>query len=342
MKQNIPRVSVILPNYNHEFFLVQRLKSIFNQSFHAFEVILLDDCSTDESRNILSEYANHPKVSHCIFNNENSGSTFKQWEKGINLAKGEFVWIAESDDFCEDTFLEQLLKPHFTNSGLALSFCQSHKMAVDGEVTGNWITHTSEYGENIFRKSFEMGGNEFIEKYLIHKNVVPNVSAVLFKKKALQKITPLVFEPFMKYNADWFYYVQLLCNSKVAFVAETLNYFRYHENSVIGKAGGESGWLKIYEMELQGRMKMMCYLEKAKPSNLEKIRQEGDVGNFKLENLIIMRYLDEENYGRALKHSSRSPKFLKIILHFLMKRFYKRMILPKILSRNSGIKKKEK
>src|ERR1700754_4049695 len=92
-----PRVSVIVPNYNHERFLQRRLDTIFSQHYQEFEVIILDDRSGDGSLDILRKYSHHPKVSHNIYNAENSGSTFVQWRKGLQLAKGEFVWIAESD-----------------------------------------------------------------------------------------------------------------------------------------------------------------------------------------------------------------------------------------------------
>lgn len=91
-------VSIIIPNYNHAAFLQQRLNSVFQQTYQNFEVILLDDASTDASVAILNEYKDHPKVSHLVINERNSGSPFKQWQKGIALAKGEYVWIAESDD----------------------------------------------------------------------------------------------------------------------------------------------------------------------------------------------------------------------------------------------------
>ena len=93
-----PLISIIVPNYNHEKYLKQRLESVFNQTYSNFEVILLDDCSTDSSLNILAEYIKNSKVSHCIFNEANSGNTFIQWNKGISLAKGDYIWIAESDD----------------------------------------------------------------------------------------------------------------------------------------------------------------------------------------------------------------------------------------------------
>ena len=61
-----PRVSVIVPNYNHAPYLRQRLDSIFNQTFQDFEVIILDDCSTDNSKEVIEEYRNRSQVSHVV------------------------------------------------------------------------------------------------------------------------------------------------------------------------------------------------------------------------------------------------------------------------------------
>ena len=97
-----PKLSVIVPNYNYARFLNARIGSILNQSFQDFELILLDDCSTDNSREVLECYRNNPHVSHIVFNEQNSGSPFIQWMKGIELARGEYIWIAEADDLADE------------------------------------------------------------------------------------------------------------------------------------------------------------------------------------------------------------------------------------------------
>ncbi|HVB58282.1 MAG TPA: glycosyltransferase family 2 protein, partial [Candidatus Acidoferrales bacterium] len=101
---NMPTVSVIVPNYNHARFLRKRIDSVLQQTFQDFELILLDDCSTDDSRSILSSYAGDPRI-RIEFNDANSGSTFKQWNKGVRLARGKYVWIAESDDYAGEKLL---------------------------------------------------------------------------------------------------------------------------------------------------------------------------------------------------------------------------------------------
>src|ERR1700712_406276 len=96
-----PKVSVIVPNYNHMLYLKQRIDSILAQTYRDFEVILLDDASVDGSVKILEHYRYNLKVKHIVLNTQNSGSTFAQWEKGLQLAQGDWVWIAESDDYAD-------------------------------------------------------------------------------------------------------------------------------------------------------------------------------------------------------------------------------------------------
>ena len=113
-------VSVIIPNYNHDKYLDVRIQSILNQTYQDFEIIILDDCSTDNSKAVIERYRDNDHVSHIVYNEKNSGTTFKQWEKGIELAKGDLLWIAESDDSCDCNFLDSLI-PKFENMHLSQS-----------------------------------------------------------------------------------------------------------------------------------------------------------------------------------------------------------------------------
>lgn len=319
--KDTPLISVIVPNYNHADFLGSRLKSIYDQTYPNFEVILLDDCSTDGSRELLEGYRDHPKTSHLLLNEENSGSTFKQWEKGLELVRGDYVWIAESDDLCAPGFLKDLIEPHRRHPGLALSFCQSHRMNSSGEITGNWASHTQAFSASEWEDDFVMEGRHFIQKYLIHKNVIPNVSAVLFNRERLEEIRPLVQQPYMKYYADWYYYIQLLCTAKVAFVANSLNYFRYHDSSVIARAGEKSGWYRIFRMELKGRKQMMRYIEKCAPGNLSQIREQAKKGDDQLYYLTAMGFVNRGKSLRGLFVVWNKPELLKrVILHILKRR----------------------
>ena len=120
-----PKVSVIVPNYNHAPYLRQRLDSIINQTFRDFEVIVLDDASTDDSREIIQTYAGYPMF-RFLFNETRNGSAFKQWQKGLESARGEYVWFAESDDCASPYFLSKLLPILENDKSLGLVYCQSY------------------------------------------------------------------------------------------------------------------------------------------------------------------------------------------------------------------------
>src|SRR5579872_4420041 len=129
-----PKVSVIIPNYNHAKFLVQRIESVLNQTFTDFEIILMDDKSTDNSLEIIERYRHYPKLSKIILNETNSGSTFKQWNKGIREAKGEYIWIAESDDYADEKFLENLVSIIESNGNVGMAYCQSFDVDDKGNI----------------------------------------------------------------------------------------------------------------------------------------------------------------------------------------------------------------
>src|SRR5690606_5481965 len=127
---DLVKVSVIIPNYNHQDYLEQRIASVLDQTYQDFEIILLDDASTDNSQDVLLGYSNHPKVANFIINETNSGSVFKQWVKGIELAKGDYVWIAESDDYAHVDFLMETIQTMEAEAHISMVFTDTRK--VDG------------------------------------------------------------------------------------------------------------------------------------------------------------------------------------------------------------------
>lgn len=267
MNSNKPLISVIIPNYNHSEYLEQRLESVFNQTYQYFEVILLDDCSTDASREILKRFAKHKKVTHCVFNTTNSGNTFIQWNKGIALAKGDFIWIAESDDFCELNFLEELIQPLIKNKEVVLSYCQSNRVDENGLLNGSWKTHTDNLDSDLFGKNFILDGNLFIEKFLIYKNVIPNASALLIRKEVLSKLGTINTDHNLRYCGDWFFYFKIVLNQKVSFYSQNLNNFRFHTKSVISIATRNESRIKIIDIDFLMRSKMILFLKNQKVYN---------------------------------------------------------------------------
>jgi glycosyltransferase involved in cell wall biosynthesis len=227
-------VSIIVPSYNHAQFLEERIESILNQDFHNFEVILLDDLSPDNSAEILKKYQDHPKVSHCIINEKNSGSTFYQWNKGIDLAKGELIWIAESDDVADPHFLAKLVPKFDQNPNLVLAYSQSYRMNAQGEVTGTWKDCTDSSDAELFTNDFELSGLEYFEKFLKTGNTIPNASGVIFKKQTYLDVGGA--NPRLKFIGDWDIWAKIVTQGDIFFTHNCLNYFRYHDTSVIAQA----------------------------------------------------------------------------------------------------------
>ena len=180
-------VSVIIPNYNHSKYLPKRIESVLNQTFQDFEVILMDDCSPDNSQEILEEYRHHPKVSKLLFNDQNSGSTFKQWEKGIQEAVGQYIWIAESDDIADPLFLQTVMKVFQHSDRIGLVFTDSMKIDADGKELGRYSQIESFSNQVQWQQDYQLDADNNGPGEFIYKNVIPNASAVVFKKEVYQK-----------------------------------------------------------------------------------------------------------------------------------------------------------
>lgn len=215
---NNPLVSVIIPNYNHARFLDERFKSVLNQAYQNFEVIILDDKSTDNSVEIINRYKDNPHVSHVVVNEENSGSTFKQWHKGFELAKGELIWIAESDDSCDKRLLETLVKGCVENDAV-LAFCRSCKY--DAQGNRSIYAHQSVLPHDIV-----MQGKDFISKYMIEINAVANASSAIFNRKVAMSVERQYMT--MRAEGDWLFWIELMETGKVFFCSEVFNLFRFH------------------------------------------------------------------------------------------------------------------
>lgn len=223
-----PLISVILPNYNHANFLEERIDTILNQTHHDFELIILDDASTDNSRDIILKYADCDKISHIVFNEVNSGSTFIQWKKGFSLAKGEYIWIAESDDYAAPTFLKKLVTSLQENETCNLAFSYSYLVDENSNILAqNWDKKQT-------KLISKLDGKLFIKSRMLVDSGIYNASMVLFRKSVLENISEFFIS--FKCCGDWFFWNQICLQGDIIRYAEKLNYFRQHSNKVTPKA----------------------------------------------------------------------------------------------------------
>lgn len=222
---NNPKISVIIPNFRHALFLDERIASVLNQTYDNFEIIILDDKSPDNSVEVINKYRSNPRVSHIVVNEENSGSTFKQWANGFKLSQGDFIWIAESDDVADRHLLEYLVNGIKSNNNIVLAFTNTHTIDVDGNLLGR------AYSTKYWDTDFCMNGRAFVKKHLLARNCIPNASAAIFKKSVLENIEPSEYNVF-KASGDRKFWALVALNGNVFYSHHACNMFRQHNQKV--------------------------------------------------------------------------------------------------------------
>jgi glycosyltransferase involved in cell wall biosynthesis len=229
-----PRVSVVVPNYNYSQHIKARLDSIYHQRFPIYEVIVLDDASTDDSVEIITEYIENTGIdTQLIFNTSNSGSVFRQWQEGIGHCSGDLLWIAEADDLADNNFLDELSRA-FRDADVVLAFSQSKQIDGHGCVLAhNYFDYTKDISE-CWRADYVRDGRDEISHTLCIKNTIPNVSAVLFRRVALENALTCIGTELFNYRVagDWLIYLHVLLQGKIYYCKLSLNMHRRHAASV--------------------------------------------------------------------------------------------------------------
>jgi glycosyltransferase involved in cell wall biosynthesis len=225
----MPKISVIVPNYNHAGFLRQRIDSILNQTFRDFELIILDDNSSDGSRDIIEDYKNRFPSIQTYYNESNSGTAFRQWDSGVKKATGEFIWIAESDDFADPYFLEITVEILTRNTSLGMVYCDSK--VIDEQLHFEYLfsERKNHLLWNKWSEDYLNNGKREICECLFRQNTINNASAVLFRKSKYAEAG--YADQSMKYCGDWFLYIRILLISDIGYVSAPLNTLRLHARS---------------------------------------------------------------------------------------------------------------
>ena len=234
--EDLPRVSVIVPNYNYACYLRERLESIAGQTLPPYEIIVLDDASSDESLKVLHTLRGsttpEPRV---VASASNSGSVFKQWLEGVRRARGEYVWIAEADDLAKPGLLQALLRLMRHDEDVVMAYAQSEQIDECGQVLApDYPAYTDELDAQRWAASYVDTGAAEVSAGMAVKNVIPNVSAVVFRRAPLLDVMTTHLDEICSYRiaGDWLVYLLLLLRGKVAFEAESLNQHRRHSRSV--------------------------------------------------------------------------------------------------------------
>jgi glycosyltransferase involved in cell wall biosynthesis len=229
----LPRVSVIIPNYNHARFLRQRIESVLAQSYRNFDLLILDDCSTDNSREVIEEYCRrYPETVRCLYNERNAGNVFRQWRKGIEATTGELIWICESDDFCEPDFLDKLL-PLFNDRSVNLAFGRIQFSDADGGPRPGLDAYREGAEAGIWGQTLVQPACRWFGRAFGVNNVIANVGGCVWRR---QPIDARVWDEAGSYRilGDWFLYLHIAGTGQIGYEPAAVAHFRQHgENTSV-------------------------------------------------------------------------------------------------------------
>lgn len=223
-----PMISILIPSYNHGKYIIERILSIYEQTYKNFELFVIDDCSIDDSNEKIVENQLRFNFTY-IRNPRNSGTPFSSWEKVLEMAKGKYIWICESDDVADPNFLEVAVSALESQKQAVLFYCASEIIDSDNRTIGStdsyfanhWKTDRWDYG-------FVANGRSELRDFQLYGQTVPNMSSAL--------ISAFVFrESFTNFvtkfhlTGDWLFAGELMLRGDVIYSPIKLNKYRKHE-----------------------------------------------------------------------------------------------------------------
>lgn len=220
-------VSVVVASYNHAEFLGRRMESLTNQTYQDIEILVIDDCSSDNSIEVLRKYESHPKVKLVIRGNNGGWVTVSN--QGVEMTSGEFVIFANCDDDCESGMIERLVAAMKIHPSAGIAFCRSLFVDENDQVIGNDYADR----ERSFRTRCSTDAlltGKIMSRFLMHSCVIPNLSAALFRRECFNTVGNL--SSAYRVCCDWDLFFRIVERYDVAYIAEPLNRFRQHKNSI--------------------------------------------------------------------------------------------------------------
>lgn len=219
-------ISVVIPFYNVENYIVRCLDSVIHQTYQDFEIILIDDDSSDQSFELAQHYlSKFPQVESHIISFETNRGQGAARNAGIKKAKGDYIYFIDSDDWLANRDVFALFVQHvsvstydFLGAGLQLAYD-------GGKISGyNTAKHPSQVTE--------ITGNHILEALV--DNVIPAVAGNFMYSSEFLKQHKLLFKEGIKHEDElWMFHVSV-CSKKCLLLPDiTYNYYRSNPNSTM-------------------------------------------------------------------------------------------------------------
>ena len=231
----MPTVSVIMPCFNHGRFLVESARGILQQSYKDLELIIVDDHSSDNSWEVISDLALQDPRVRMIRHERNLGAS-RSRNDGLRAAKGEFFGFCDSDDIWEPDKLSIQMRILQETPACDLAYCDALFIDEVGQPSGKRFSEE-------FPVPGTGGGRLFNE--LIFRNFI-NMQTVLMRRACMEHSG--YFDEGIKWVEDWWYWVKVSRAHRFVYLAQPLAKYRVHAKStgVTQKRGYAINRYKVY------------------------------------------------------------------------------------------------
>ncbi len=217
-------ISVVIATYNGEKYITDQLESIAAQTVLPDEIVIVDDCSSDTTLKLITEFAAQTGIIvKTVVNLHNLGST-KSFERAITLSSGDIIFFADQDDFWVKNKIERFMK-EFENNSVALVF--SDGIIADSNLNDLNLTNWQKIHITSERAGILQSDDAFL--LLSHKNFVTGAAMAVRREVALAAL------PILEHNwhDEWITLIAY-CLGDIKAVSEKLFYYRQHDNQQVG------------------------------------------------------------------------------------------------------------
>lgn len=215
MIKNEPLVTVIILSYNHKKFLPLAIESVINQTYKNLEIIISDDCSTDDSMQIIKSY-NDIRI-RSILNQHNLGAAINH-NNAIKEAKGEYIAILNSDDYFDIKKIDLQVKFLEENKHYGAVFSRAFIINEDNEV----INKSKYFDVDIFNQ-INRERTEWIRKFFFEQNCLCHPS-VLIRREVYFKTE--LYNPSLKQLPDFKMWTDIIKFTNIYILQDKLVYYR--------------------------------------------------------------------------------------------------------------------
>jgi glycosyltransferase involved in cell wall biosynthesis len=220
-------VSIVFTSYNHKTFLKKAIDSLISQTYSNIQIIIVDDCSSDGSQEILKDYKSFENIK-LILLDKNTGSYVKASNYGAKFATGKYILFAQCDDFSDPKQIEMLVGG-FVNDKIGVVFSRSNLINENDIVIGNDFNIRERKFRAICTNSSFLNKNLMLN-FLSYSCVIPNLSAAMIKRDFYLKVGGLSEKYLVA--SDWNFWLELASFCDFYYLSAPLNNFRQHATTI--------------------------------------------------------------------------------------------------------------